>query len=108
MITNYYLLLKREQKSSRLFFLLHHLFWKAFLKLVLIDKKIVYLYFIDKKEKREKVSAEDVGKAQQDNNFMIKPESATPALDTSQWPLLLKNYDKLNVRTGPYTPIPSK
>eukprot|EP00878_Enallax_costatus_P009650 GHUV01010081.1.p1 GENE.GHUV01010081.1~~GHUV01010081.1.p1 ORF type:complete len:362 (+),score=45.49 GHUV01010081.1:383-1468(+) len=34
--------------------------------------------------------------------------SWTPAvLDTSKWPLLLKNYDKLNVRTGHYTPIPA-
>ena len=31
----------------------------------------------------------------------------TPALDTSKWPLLLKNYDQLNVRTGHYTPIPA-
>ncbi|KAI8913907.1 centromere/microtubule-binding protein cbf5 [Powellomyces hirtus] len=38
---------------------------------------------------------------------MIKPTSVTPSMDTSTWPLLLKNYDKLNVRTGHYTPIPS-
>ncbi|KAF3535443.1 hypothetical protein F2Q69_00022174 [Brassica cretica] len=38
---------------------------------------------------------------------MIKPQSFTPAIDTSQWPLLLKNYDRLNVRTGHYTPISS-
>lgn len=37
---------------------------------------------------------------------VIKPE-ATAKLDTSSWPLLLKNYDKLNVRTGHYTPIPA-
>lgn len=30
----------------------------------------------------------------------------TPSLDTSQWPLLLKNYDKLNVRTAHFTPLP--
>ncbi|KAJ0255436.1 PUA domain-containing protein [Hirschfeldia incana] len=45
-----------------------------------------------------------------DNNtgdYMIKPQSFTPAIDTSQWPLLLKNYDLLNVRTGHYTPISS-
>ena len=30
----------------------------------------------------------------------------TPALDTSQWPLLLRNYSALNIRTGHYTPIP--
>lgn len=28
-------------------------------------------------------------------------------MDTSKWPLLLKNYDKMNVRTGHYTPIPA-
>jgi len=38
--------------------------------------------------------------------FMIKPETATPKLDTSTWPLLLKNYDQLHVRTARYTPIP--
>jgi H/ACA ribonucleoprotein complex subunit 4 len=38
--------------------------------------------------------------------LVIKPQSSTPALDTSKWPLLLKNYDKLHVRTGHYTPIP--
>ncbi len=30
----------------------------------------------------------------------------TPELDTSEWPLLLKNYDKLNVRTAHFTPLP--
>ncbi|XP_068654932.1 H/ACA ribonucleoprotein complex subunit 4-like [Aristolochia californica] len=40
-------------------------------------------------------------------DFLIKPQSFTPALDTSQWPILLKNYDRLNVRTGHYTPLPT-
>ncbi|KAI3629282.1 hypothetical protein MIR68_012698, partial [Amoeboaphelidium protococcarum] len=40
-------------------------------------------------------------------NHVIKPQKITPVLDTSNWPLLLKNYDRLNVRTGHYTPIPS-
>ncbi|KAL6763199.1 centromere/microtubule binding protein [Haematococcus lacustris] len=48
-----------------------------------------------------------VGELQQSTDFLIKPESVTPKLDTSKWPLLLKNYDKLNVRTGHYTPIPA-
>lgn len=39
--------------------------------------------------------------------MLIKPQTTTPPLDTSNWPLLLKNYDKLHVRTGHYTPIPS-
>ena len=37
---------------------------------------------------------------------MIQSENKKPELDTSQWPLLLKNYDKLNVRSYHYTPIP--
>ncbi|CAN0907922.1 H/ACA ribonucleoprotein complex subunit 4 [Linum grandiflorum] len=40
-------------------------------------------------------------------DYLIKPQSFTPAIDTSQWPILLKNYDRLNVRTGHYTPLPS-
>merc|ERR1712025_459435 len=37
----------------------------------------------------------------------IKPQAVAPAIDTSQWPLLLKNYEKLLVRTGHFTPIPN-
>ncbi|PIA60229.1 hypothetical protein AQUCO_00300023v1 [Aquilegia coerulea] len=43
----------------------------------------------------------------QKDDFLIKPQTFTPTLDTSQWPILLKNYDRLNVRTGHYTPLPS-
>eukprot|EP01099_Mayorella_cantabrigiensis_P007111 TRINITY_DN615_c0_g1_i2.p1 TRINITY_DN615_c0_g1~~TRINITY_DN615_c0_g1_i2.p1 ORF type:complete len:354 (-),score=80.43 TRINITY_DN615_c0_g1_i2:714-1700(-) len=53
---------------------------------------------------KKKKSQQTVEKPQED--FLIKPESSTPPLDTSQWPLLLKNYEKLHVRTGHYTPIP--
>ncbi|PFH57790.1 hypothetical protein XA68_14554 [Ophiocordyceps unilateralis] len=42
-----------------------------------------------------------------DDEYTIKPQAVTPALDTSSWPLLLKNYDKLLVRTGHFTPIPN-
>ncbi len=41
-----------------------------------------------------------------DAAYVLKPEP-TPRMDTSKWPLLLKNYDQLHVRTGHYTPIPS-
>lgn len=37
----------------------------------------------------------------------IAPQKTTPPLDTARWPLLLKHYDRLNVRTGHYTPIPA-
>ncbi|KAL1555299.1 centromere/microtubule-binding protein cbf5 [Salvia divinorum] len=40
-------------------------------------------------------------------DFQIKPQSFTPAIDTSEWPILLKNYEKLNIRTGHYTPLPN-
>mmetsp|Transcript_21948 Transcript_21948/g.51873 ORF Transcript_21948/g.51873 Transcript_21948/m.51873 type:complete len:468 (-) Transcript_21948:477-1880(-) len=46
-------------------------------------------------------------KSKSDEEYTIQPESTTPKLDTSKWPLLLKNYDKLNIRTGHYTPIPN-
>ncbi|KAG2450098.1 hypothetical protein HYH02_000202 [Chlamydomonas schloesseri] len=51
--------------------------------------------------------AMSVGEAQLRTDFLIQPEKTVPKLDTSKWPLLLKNYDKLNVRTGHYTPIPA-
>ncbi|KAK5134915.1 centromere/microtubule-binding protein cbf5 [Meristemomyces frigidus] len=42
-----------------------------------------------------------------DDEQIIKPEAITPTLDTSSWPLLLKNWDQLLVRTGHFTPIPA-
>ena len=51
--------------------------------------------------------AKDKPDTQAAPNYLIKPEATTPPLDTSKWPLLLKNYDQLCVRTGHYTPIPS-
>lgn len=39
--------------------------------------------------------------------YIIKPEEIKSKPDTSQWPLLLKNYDKLNVKTGHFTPLPN-
>jgi H/ACA ribonucleoprotein complex subunit 4 len=41
-----------------------------------------------------------------EDDFVIKPEKASSSIDTSKWPLLLKDFDKLVVRTGHYTPIP--
>ncbi|KAF7561302.1 hypothetical protein G7046_g2839 [Stylonectria norvegica] len=42
-----------------------------------------------------------------EEEYTIKPQAVTPAIDTSSWPLLLQNYDKLLVRTGHFTPIPN-
>merc|ERR1711957_651346 len=41
-----------------------------------------------------------------ETEYTIKPESGTPKLDTSDWPLLLKNFEKLNVKTNHFTPLP--
>lgn len=43
---------------------------------------------------------------EEEEEYSIKPESTTPAVNTADWPLLLKNYNKLLVRTGHFTPIP--
>ncbi|GER52492.1 H/ACA ribonucleoprotein complex subunit 4 [Striga asiatica] len=60
------------------------------------------------KKKKSKSKDELEEKPQNDAvDYLIKPQSYTPTIDTSQWPILLKNYDKLNVRTGHYTPLPS-
>ena len=50
-------------------------------------------------DKKRKVEATEV-------DHVIAPQKETPVLDTSNWPLLLRNYSQLNVRTGHYTPIP--
>lgn len=48
----------------------------------------------------------DKKKAIKGEGFVIQPTTTAPPIDTSKWPLLLKNYDRLNVRTGHYTPLP--
>ncbi|CCM00899.1 uncharacterized protein FIBRA_02945 [Fibroporia radiculosa] len=53
------------------------------------------------------LTREQVASAQLQGDYAIKSESSAPKLDTSQWPLLLKNYDKLLVRSAHFTPIPS-
>jgi H/ACA ribonucleoprotein complex subunit 4 len=65
----------------------------------------------DKKQKKEKrVREEGVVVAASangnDSEFTIQPEKDTPRIDTSKWPLLLKHYDQLHVRSAHYTPIP--
>ncbi|KAH0630982.1 hypothetical protein JD844_004428 [Phrynosoma platyrhinos] len=60
-----------------------------------------------KKKDKKSLRDEEVADIQYSEEFLIKPESRVAQLDTSQWPLLLKNFDKLNVRTTHYTPLPS-
>lgn len=65
---------------------------------------------IRKEKKKKKIKQEptddDLGDVQTSGNFQVQPSDKISKLDTSQWPLLLKNFDKLNVRTNHYTPLP--
>jgi H/ACA ribonucleoprotein complex subunit 4 len=57
-----------------------------------------------KKKKKDKTS---IGEVQASTSFRVDPSSLDPRLaDTANWPLLLKHYDKLNVRANHFTPLP--
>jgi len=62
---------------------------------------------VELKKKKKRKSESENGTTEADDEYYIKPTNVVPKLDTSKWPLLLKHYDRLNVRTGHYTPIPS-
>ncbi|THH02871.1 hypothetical protein EW026_g79 [Hermanssonia centrifuga] len=53
------------------------------------------------------LTRDQVASAQLKGDYAIRSEDSQPQLDTSQWPLLLKNYDKLLVRSSHFTPIPT-
>jgi len=55
----------------------------------------------------KKTAGDKLEAQQRTDDFQIQPTNEKTTLDTSEWPLLLKNYDKLNQRTGHYTPIPA-
>lgn len=59
-------------------------------------------------EKKKKKSKDQVclGTFQKLGDFKIESSEAVTKLDTAYWPLLLKNFDRLNVRTNHYTPLP--
>lgn len=66
-------------------------------------------------KKKKKSSKKSKGEGESDNGaapqaateYMIRPETTKPALNTSKWPLLLRNYDDLECRAAHYMPIPS-
>ena len=65
-----------------------------------------------KKDKKDKSAASTAlvpasSSSSASSDFHLKSEDATPTLQTADWPLLLKNYNSLIVRTGHYTPIPT-
>ncbi|GAU98488.1 hypothetical protein RvY_09627 [Ramazzottius varieornatus] len=57
-----------------------------------------------KKSKKDKLDAENgVAPAEQ---VFIKPSEDAPSYHAAKWPLLLRNFDRMNVRTNHYTPLP--
>ena len=69
----------------------------------------------DRKKKKKSLMSQEggdgdgksVGDVQMESTFRLESsEKPPPPLDTSDWPLLLKNFDRLNVRTNHYTPLP--
>ncbi|KDR10671.1 H/ACA ribonucleoprotein complex subunit 4 [Zootermopsis nevadensis] len=58
-----------------------------------------------KKKKKKKVY-KLLGEVQCKTDFQLESSEHVQPLDTSQWPLLLKNFDKLCCRTNHYTPLP--
>lgn len=61
--------------------------------------------FSEKKKKKNKGEV-TLGEFQKLGDFKIEPSESVSKLDTAYWPLLLKNFDRLNVRTNHYTPLP--
>ncbi|XP_071446255.1 H/ACA ribonucleoprotein complex subunit DKC1 [Hetaerina americana] len=58
---------------------------------------------LGQKSKKRKSQA---GNEDSNGDYTLKSSEDKVALDTSNWPLLLKNFDRLNVRTCHYTPLP--
>ncbi|KAG8239830.1 hypothetical protein J437_LFUL011456 [Ladona fulva] len=58
------------------------------------------------KKKAKKKKRSTGGDLESTDDVFLKSSSEKASLDTSTWPLLLKNFDRLNVRTCHYTPLP--
>merc|ERR1711884_901107 len=58
------------------------------------------------RKERTKMDDNAVANAQAAGSFTVPSAPEPKKLETSEWPLLLKNFDKLNVRTNHYTPLP--
>ena len=62
---------------------------------------------MDSAKKDKKKKKQSLGEVQSESSFQLESsQKPPPSLSTSDWPLLLKNFDRLNVRTNHYTPLP--
>ncbi|XP_067007846.2 H/ACA ribonucleoprotein complex subunit 4 [Anabrus simplex] len=57
-------------------------------------------------EPKKKKKSKSLGEIHQEYSFKLESSVKIEKLDTSEWPLLLKNFDRLNVRTNHFTPLP--
>lgn len=58
-----------------------------------------------KEKKKKSKCVVELGELQSKGSFRVDPSEVAAKLDSSKWPLLLKNFDKLNVRTNHYVPL---
>jgi H/ACA ribonucleoprotein complex subunit 4 len=59
-----------------------------------------------KSKKKQRTNSGDVDEDQLQGDYLLKPSNQAAKTDSANWPLLLKNYDKLNTKTNHYTPAP--
>lgn len=59
-----------------------------------------------KSAKKSSKHKKSLGEIQREGDFHLKPSEKGSQLNDDQWPLLLKNFERLNVRTNHFTPLP--
>ena len=57
------------------------------------------------KVKEDKKKSMGLGEIQASTSFAIPSSNANPRIKASEWPLLLKNFDRLNTKTSHHTAI---
>lgn len=60
---------------------------------------------VKKEKKKDKKKGGEATAASDEHT--IKPSTEVARVDSGDWPLLLKDFEKLQIRTGHYTPIPT-
>jgi H/ACA ribonucleoprotein complex subunit 4 len=61
---------------------------------------------VKEKKKKKNKGEKDLGNIQKSSDFTVESSTIVAKLDSSKWPLLLKHFDRLNVRTNHYVPLP--
>uniref|UniRef100_T1J4T7 Dyskerin n=1 Tax=Strigamia maritima TaxID=126957 RepID=T1J4T7_STRMM len=56
--------------------------------------------------KKRKSKSKNTGDVQHETTFQVTPSEKAGSLNCSDWPILLKNFDRLNILTNHYTPLP--